>query len=74
MKGPRGTELAMPFHPLYTPWGPSPGGTDRTMAHRIVRWEVLLSRCDNAVFFPLMVFIKSSKLVWNRGPMPGFYE
>ena len=34
MKGLRGTELAMPFHPLYTPLGPSPGGTDRKMAHR----------------------------------------
>ena len=29
MKGPRGTELSMTFHPLYTPWGPSPGGMDR---------------------------------------------
>ena len=29
MKGPRGTELAMPFHLLYTPLGLSPGGTDK---------------------------------------------
>ena len=36
MKGPRGTELAMPLHLLYTPWGPSPGWTDRKMAH----WNV----------------------------------
>ena len=33
MKGPRGTELSMLFHPLYTPWGLSPGGTDWKMAH-----------------------------------------
>ena len=33
MKGLRGTELATPFHPLYTPLGLSPGGTDQKMAH-----------------------------------------
>ena len=33
MKGPGGTELGMPFHPLYTPWGLSRGGTDQKMAH-----------------------------------------
>ena len=35
MKGLRGTELAIPFHPLYTPWGPSSGEMIRKMAHRI---------------------------------------
>ena len=34
MKGLRGTELAMPFHLLYTPLGPSTGGTDWKMAHQ----------------------------------------
>ena len=33
MKGLRGTELDTPFHPLYTPWGLSPGGMDQSMAH-----------------------------------------
>ena len=35
MKGPRETELATPFHPLYTPWGQSPGGMDKKMAHQV---------------------------------------
>ena len=39
MKGPRGTELATPFHPLYTPWGLSPGGTDQNMEH----WEEFIT-------------------------------
>ena len=34
MKGLRRTELATPFHPLYTPWAPGPGGTDKKMAHQ----------------------------------------
>ena len=35
MKGPSGTKLAMPFHPLYTPLGLSPGGTDHKMAYQV---------------------------------------
>ena len=47
MKALRGTELATPFHPLYTPWGPSPGGTYRKMARR---YKVLCSRaCSRLV-------------------------
>ena len=34
MKGLRGAELATPFHPLHTPLGQSPGGTDQKMAHQ----------------------------------------
>ena len=34
MKALRGTELAVPFHLLYTPWGLSPGGMDQKMAHQ----------------------------------------
>ena len=41
MKGPRGTKLAMPFHPLYTPLGPSPGGMDKKMTHQNC-WNVLV--------------------------------
>ena len=33
MNGLRGTELAMPFHLLHTPFGLSPGGMDQKMAH-----------------------------------------
>ena len=32
MKGLRGTELATPFHPLYTPW-------DRVQEGRIEKWQ-----------------------------------
>ena len=34
MKGPKGTELAMPFHLLYTPLGPVQKGWIEKMAHR----------------------------------------
>ena len=58
MKGLRGTELATPFHPLYTPWGPSPGGTDRKMAHR--------SLCsDSSYLFVEGVYTYTDKL-WAR--------
>ena len=44
MKGLRGTELATPFHPLYTLLGPSPWGMDKKMAHWVHSFRSALTR------------------------------
>ena len=44
MEGLRGTELAMPFHPLYTPWRLSPGGTDKKWHNSVKSLSTILTK------------------------------